>query len=76
MVRSRMEAPAAARSGFRRLRRPAVLRRRAVSMVAVMVAAVMAASVTVAASAFIPGIASGAFFRWYANHLMTRLKDE
>ena len=27
-------------------------------------------------SAFIPGIASGAFFRWYANHLMTRLKDE
>jgi hypothetical protein len=44
MVRSRIEAPAAARSGFRRLRRPAVLRRRAVSMVA----SVMAASVTVA----------------------------
>jgi hypothetical protein len=35
-------AAVAARSGFRRLPRPAVLRRRAVSMAAVMVAAAMA----------------------------------
>ena len=26
-------------------------------------------------SALIPGIALGAFFRWYANHLMTTLRD-
>jgi hypothetical protein len=45
-----MEALAvAARSGFRRLRRPAVLRRRAVSMVAVIAAAMVAAAMVVAA---------------------------